>query len=275
MPSLGKHQNTQLVKGLLVGDPGSGKTGGLTSLVAAGYKLRIADFDNLLGSLVSFVQKECPDKIDNVTYQTFTDKMAGTAIPLQMIGQSMKVNPNIVGVPKAYPDFLKQLNHWKTEDEDLGKPESWGPECIFVLDSLTACSSAAFRYAQGMNPSAKEGQTYFYAAQQLITNLLSLLASKDFATNVLVLAHLDYREQQPGMFKGFPRAVGQALHTQIGAYFNCVLMAESQGRSKVIRTMTNGVVDLKNPLAHKLPDTLPLETGLATFFKEVTSTSQQ
>lgn len=269
MPSLDNHQNTQLVKGLIIGDPGAGKTGGLTSLVRAGYKLRIYDFDNLLGSLVQFVRKDCPGNLANVAYQTFTDKMKGNENPLQMVGGRMNVPAFNDGIPTAFVKCLKQLNHWKCEGEDLGKPGEWGADTVVVLDSLTTLSSAAYRYVQGMNPGAKEPQAQFFAAQQLIINLLTLLCSENFATNVLVLAHIHYQDNHLNIQKGFPRSVGSALNQQIGAYFNCVLMAESQGQKRQLRTNSNGIVDLKNPVSFKLPDTLPLETGLATFFETV------
>jgi hypothetical protein len=240
--------------------------------VKAGYKLRIYDFDNLLGSLAQFVMKECPDKMSNVAYQTFTDKMKGNANPVQMIGARLNVQPLVDGIPKAFANALVQLNHWKTPTEDLGVPSTWGPDTVVVIDSLTAMCSAAFRYVQGMNPLAKEPQAQYFAAQQLIVNVLALLASEQFNVNVLVLAHIAYDKNHLEITKGFPRSIGSALNSQIGAFFNCVLMVESQGGGRrVIQTESNGVVDLKNPISFKVGKTLPLESGMADFFKAVTS----
>ena len=271
MPSLTSLKKATLVKCLYMGDPGAGKTGSLTSLVKAGYKLRIYDFDNLLGSLIQYVMKECPDKADNVVAQTFTDKMKGVDTPMMMTGAAMKVMPFTDGTPKAFSNALKQLTHWKTPEEDLGSPSTWGQDTIVVIDTLTTMSSAAFRYVQAMNPAAKEPQSYYFAAQQLLVNVLSLLASDSFGTNVLVLAHVDYTENHLNIQKGFPRSMGRALNSQIGAFFNCVLLAESTGSRRQIRTNSNGIVDLKNPVAFKVPDTLPLESGLATFFEAILS----
>jgi hypothetical protein len=281
MPSISQHQSLDLVKGLVLGDAGAGKTGGLLSLVKAGYKLRIYDFDNLLGSLTQLVLKECPELADNVKFQTFTDKMKGVDMPLIMNGGSAKVMPFVSGTPDAFVRGLKQLNHWKYTDpeskevEDLGNPAEWGKDTIVVIDTLTTVSAAAFRYAQAMNPAGKEQQAYYFSAQQMVTNLISLLCSKDFATNVLVLAHINYDKNHMEITKGFPRSIGSALNDQIAAYFNCVLAVESQGSGaavkRQIRTNSTGIVDLKNPVSFKVPDTLPLETGLATFFKAVTT----
>ena len=269
MSSLAQYKKQQLVKGLYLGDAGSGKTGSLVSLVEAGYKLRIYDFDNLLGSLIEQIRRVDDKLLDLVYAQTFTDKMKGVDIPLVMQGAAVKVMPFTDGTPKAFSSALKQLNHWKTETEDLGNPATWGPDCIVVIDTLTTMSAAAFRYAQAMNPAAKEPQTYYFSAQQMITNVLALLASESFATNVLVLAHVDYSSNHLNIQKGFPRSIGSALNSQISAFFNCVLLAESSTGKRQIRTNSNGIVDLKNPISHKVPDTLPLETGLATFFKSL------
>lgn len=253
-----------------MGDPGSGKTGSMASLVAAGYKLRIYDFDNLLGSLAQFVKKTCPDLIGNVSYQTFTDKMKGNNQPVSMIGNRLDVRPMVDGVPKAFSSALTQLNHWKTADgEDLGVPGEWGPKTFVVIDSLTRMCECAFRYVQAMNPMAKEPQAQYHAAQQLIQQVLALLASEQFGVNVLVLAHINYTENHLQITKGFPRSVGSALNSVIGSYFNCVLMAETQGTKRVIQTESNGIVDLKNPISFKVAKTLPLETGLAEFVKAI------
>jgi hypothetical protein len=63
MPSLDKHQSSEFTKLLLEGDSGSGKTGSLASLVAAGFKLRVLDMDNGLDSLANAVKRTCPDKL--------------------------------------------------------------------------------------------------------------------------------------------------------------------------------------------------------------------
>jgi hypothetical protein len=265
VPSLAALATTQLVKGLYLGSPGSGKTGSLTSLVKAGYKLRIYDFDNLLGSLIQFARRECPDKLDNVMAQTFTDKMKGTSVPVMMVGGYAKVLPFTDGQPTAFINGLTQLNHWKTDTEDLGSPSTWGQDTFVIIDSLTSMSESAFRYAQALNPGGKETQVYYFTAQQLIKNVISLLTSKDFDTNVLVLAHIDYSQNEQGLQKGFPRTIGSALNSVIGGYFNSIFMAETVGARRQIRTSGAGLIDLKNPVSFTVKEVLPLETGLADF----------
>jgi hypothetical protein len=79
MPSLDKHQSSEFTKLLLEGDSGSGKTGSLASLVAAGFKLRVLDMDNGLDSLANAVKRTCPDKLSgNVEFRTLRDKRRAT-----------------------------------------------------------------------------------------------------------------------------------------------------------------------------------------------------
>jgi len=200
--------------------------------------------------------------------------MEGKDMPVVMIGNSMRVPSFAKGVPTAFVSALKQLTKWKTSDEDFGNPGSWGKDHIIVIDSLTNMAQAAYRYAMAMNPGGREGQVFYGVAQSLVLNTIQLLFSEQVATNVLVLAHIDYRENELEIMKGFPRSIGQALNSQIGAYFNCVLLAQKSGQGtsikRLIKTNSTGIVDLKNPVAFKVADELPLETGLATYFKAVT-----
>lgn len=269
MAQLADQASTNLVKGLILGDGGSGKTSALLALVQAGYTLRIYDFDNLLKPLVELIRKHCPERIGQVQVQTFTDKFKGLETPVAMIGNSLKVLPNVLGTPKAYSNAMKQLTHWKDGEEDFGDPSTWGEQVVVVIDSLTNAAAAAFRYVQAMNPAAKEPQTYYFAAQNLIMNLIYLLCSENFATHVLVLAHLNYEKNDEGqLLKGFPKSVGSALNTSIATNFNTALLVAKEGSSRKIFTKSTGLIDLKNPAVFAdLPDRLPAETGLATYFE--------
>jgi hypothetical protein len=91
MPNLKDHQSSQFTKLLLIGDSGSGKTGALTSLVGAGYKLRIWDFDNGLDPLVQHVRRTAVDKLGNIEYHTLRDRK-----------KSSPIGPVIDGPPKAF-----------------------------------------------------------------------------------------------------------------------------------------------------------------------------
>src|ERR1700690_2534917 len=101
MPSIAEHQSNLYTKLLLLGDAKSGKTTSLASLVAAGYKLRILDMDNLLDGLKERVMAECPEKAENVDFVTIRDKY-----------KTGPLGPQIDGTAKAFIQEMKMLDHW-------------------------------------------------------------------------------------------------------------------------------------------------------------------
>lgn len=241
---------------LLEGDSGSGKTGALTSLVKAGYLLRILDMDNGLETLKTFAAREAPSRLDNVEYRTLRDSYKASA-----------AGPVINGRPTAFVDALKMLDRWKYDNVDLGSPGTWGADTILVVDSLTFLSDAAFAWAVGLNPSAKDPRQWYGQAQDAIEKVLALLTSPNFETNVIVTSHIRYVDNPDGTRKGYPTAVGSALSPVIPRYFNSVAMARTSASGKrTIQTATTAMVDLKNPKPFDMKETYPIETGLADFF---------
>lgn len=255
MPSLAQHQSNSFTKMLLEGDSGSGKTGALTSLVAAGYQLRILDMDNGLETLKQFINKECPDKIEQVEFRTLRDSYKSSAL-----------GPVVAGTPKAFVDALKLLDKWKYDDIDLGVPAEWGTDCILVVDSLTFLSDAAFIWAQGLNSNAKDPRQWYGQAQDAVEKVLALLTSSNFETNVIVISHIKYVEREDGTTKGYPTAVGSALSPVIPRYFNSVALCQTKGGKRTIQTAATSMIDLKNPKPFEMLPSYPISTGLAEFF---------
>ncbi|MDE2104198.1 MAG: AAA family ATPase [Patescibacteria group bacterium] len=267
MPSLAQHQSNDFTKLLIEGDSGSGKSGSLTSLVKAGYKLRILDFDNGLEPLKQFVLRDCPDKIDNVEFRTLRDKV-----------KASPEGPILDGMAKAFIEGVKMLDRWKYKTDegievDLGKPATWGPDCILVLDSMTFMGDAAMNWREQLSPkTSKKGTEYdgravFYDAQKAIEDVIALLTSEAFRTNVIVLTHIRYMTGEDGRQKGYPTAVGKALGPTIPRYFNSVALCQtSAGGKRTIQTVATAMIDLKNPKPFAMAPSYPIETGLADFF---------
>lgn len=249
MPTLDNHQSSSFTKLIYIGDSGTGKTGSLVSLVAAGYKLKILDMDNGLDFLVAAIRKECPDKLSAVEYETYRDEYRAT-----------KAGPMIKGGARAFVDALTKLEEWsKIED----------PNTIFVLDSGSAFGRSAFEWAKGMNPMSKDPRQWYFAAQQGVETTIAMLTGEEFRMNVIIISHVNYKEIVEGVNKGYANFVGSALGPTIPKYFNTMILAESIGAGKNtkrrIKTLPTGVIDLKiaNPTADA---EYPLETGLATIF---------
>lgn len=259
MPDLSARPGNSLAKVMLIGDSGSGKTGSLVSLVKAGYKLRILDMDNGLDSLVLQMQNQCPERMGQVSYQSFRDEYKAD------ISKGLVV----AGRAKAYVNMLKALNEW----DDGTVPAEWGPDTIFVLDSLTAIGRAAFNWAASLDPTARDKRQWFFSAQQSIETLLDMLTGEGFQTNVIVISHVQIVERPDGSVKGYASSIGSALGPKIPKFFNTLLATESKGIGdnvkRTIQTRPTTMLDLKVPDEEHVSKQLPLNTGLADVFKSL------
>lgn len=253
MPKLSDHQSNQFQKVLLAGDAMSGKTGSLVSLVKAGYKLRILDFDNKLDILKQLVQRECPEMLDNIDFVTVRDKF-----------KAGPQGPVLDGSPKAFPTAMKYLDNWP----EFGKPAEWGPNCILVIDSLSRLCDAAFDFNMAVMPAklSADPRAVYGAAQDATETVLATLTSEAFQTNVIVIAHVLYMELPDGSTKGFPQGVGQKLSPKIPQYFPSYVLYTNKGGKRKIITTSTPLVDLANPAPFKIEKEYPIETGLADIF---------
>jgi AAA domain len=258
MPNLSAHPSTELVKLLLLGDSKSGKTGSLVSLVAAGYKLRILDFDSLLDILRYKVMEICPALVDNVEFRTLRDAVKAG------LGGAI-----IDGKPKAWISAIKMLDHWRYDDVDLGVPGSWGPDAILVIDSLSRLCDSAYDYHESIAPIGKsgeyDGRAVYGSAQDDVEKVLGMLTSPGFNTNVIVICHGVYMEQPDGTFI-FPQGVGQKLSPKIPQYFPNYVRYINRGGKRTIQLESDSLIHLGNARPSQMPKTLPIETGLADFF---------
>lgn len=264
MPTLSDHQSNKFTKLLLIGDSKSGKTGSLVSLVKAGYKLRILDFDNLLDVLKYYVQRECPEMMGNIEYRTLRDKLKAT--PLGYI---------IDGKPTAFATAIRMLDNWKYKDEegnetDLGVPAEWGPDCILVIDSLSRLCDAAYDFREPLTPRGKSGdydaRAVYGDAQDAVEKMLADLTSDGFQTNLIVIAHIQYMDLPDGTKKGYPQGVGQKLSPKIPQYFPSVVLYTNRGGHRTIQTNSSPLIDLANPAPFAMEPSYPVEDGLAKFF---------
>lgn len=257
MATLDQHIGSKFVKLLYVGDSGVGKTGSLAPLVTElGIKLHILDYDNGVQILKSFVPS---DKWNLIDVETRRDKYKASKRGAYTV-------PVISGIPAAFTDGLGLLEKW-TDGTD---PSKWGKDRVLILDSGSGLGRAAYEWAKYMAPTVKDPRQWFYTAQQGVEDVISLLTSEAFETNVIVISHIRYQEGDNNSRKGYPNTVGAALGPIIPRYFNTLIQAEVSGSGKnarrVIRTLPTGVVDLKTPEPFKLNEDLPLGSGLATIF---------
>lgn len=261
MAPLSGHRGSKIVKLIYLGDSGVGKTGSLVSLVEAGYKLKILDVDNGLNILRAFIKKQCPERMGQVDYETRRDRYKATTS-----------GPVVDGIPKCFSQCAALLTKWS----DGSDPSQWGEDTVFVLDSFTHISNAALEWAKALNPGAKDQRSWYRVGQNALENILSLLTSEAFNTNVIVTAHVQLIESADGGTKGYVNSIGKALGPVVPTYFNTMVLARSRGEGtnvkRSILTVPTAMLDLKNPKPFEVKDVLPLETGLATLFTTLKET---
>lgn len=260
MPPLTDHSTSDFVKMMLIGHSGAGKTGALTSLAKAGYRIRVLDLDNGLDALVHHIKAECPEALKRIDYMSFRDSWK--------VGPA---GPQVVGAPKAFVNAVKALDKW----EDGSVPSEWGGESILVIDSLTNLGRAAFAWAQQMNPTAKEPRQWYGAAQNALENVISTATGEDFRTNLIVMSHIDLITMPDGTTQGFATSIGKALGPKIPRYFNTLVALEAKGSGanvkRVLRTLPTGLLTLKNPAPMKVEAEYSISTGLAQLFEKLKS----
>ena len=261
MPSLTEHQSNLFTKVLFLGDSKSGKTTALWSLVKAGYKLRILDFDNLLDPFKERLLAECPSKIEGVEYRTLRDKYKTGPLGVTLDGPA-----------KAFVDAMKMLDHWKYDDIDYGKPKDWGSDCILVIDSLSRLCDAAYDFHDMIikpgKSGDKDGRAVYGQAQDAVEMVLANLTSATFGTNVIVICHGQYMEQADGTLKIFPQGVGQKLSPKIPQYFPVYIRLKKLGEKRALQLESDATIDLAMPKLKAFETkTLDVDTGLAQIFE--------
>jgi AAA domain len=255
MPNMADRKNDPLVRALLIGDSGGGKTGALTSLVATGYNLFIADFDNGLDVLASLVRRQVPDRLSQIEYETFRDKhkvMGDKLVPLDASAWTKGIR------------YIEKI----TQMKDLSGND------VLVIDSLSFAAKAALAHILKMNGRLTMApyQSDYGEAQKLVEGLVALLTDPAISCNVICTAHVNYQgDEEAGVpTKGLPAMIGKAINPIIPRYFNHTLLARQIGAEgalkRYIHTQTFGNIELKNTNPGVIKSRYPLETGLADYF---------
>lgn len=277
MPKGSDYKATQVTKMLLVGQSGSGKTGALASLLAAGYNVRVLDFDNGVETLINLLtDAKSPypkDAISRLDYITLTDEYENVAGKL------------VCKKASAWPKMASMLENWVDGDQRLGKITTWSSRDILVFDTLTRLSSAALNFYLGLNGwlgksrSQNEARRDVWAAQQMIEGLLQMIYDKTVQCNIIMNSHIVYVDDEgsgPSLEgerkpqQGFPSSIGKALGPKIPTYFNTVLLAKKDpAGGRWLHTKAGDLVNLKNSAPLRVADRYKIDDGLAKYFEAV------
>jgi len=236
------HQSSDLVKLLIVGNSGSGKTGSLASLATAGFRLFICDFDNGLDILLDPTVL-APEFRKNIFFKALQDR-------------PVKVGDKLIQRATAWQDFQKAMGDWKEEVDgksiSMGNVTTWGRNDILVVDSLTFATQRAFDDALQLGGRlGQRAQIQDYgAALESIEATLELLYGSATTCNVIMTAHLMMQgDEISGAKKALPNVLGQKLAPKVPRFFNNMILAEKQamGNSakRRFKTVGTAMVDLK------------------------------
>lgn len=262
MPSLAEHPSSKVVKMMLVGDSGAGKTGALASLVDAGYKLRILDFEAGLDPLVGHIQDK--DKLANVEYETLKDEF-------KIVGTNLAVK-----TAPAFQRAMALLQDWNGK----GPVQTWeDPEhTVLVIDTIGSMARAGFNMVLKANnvlmPMGTRGgpeTSHWGAAMDNIDRLLDNVTSPELVPcHLIVTAHITYQEREgEGAVKAFPELFAKSQNPKAGRRFNNLISLSMTGGERSFKTKKDGLIVCKT--SKPLKDKYKIESGLAEIFADLLS----
>lgn len=270
MPSLDDIKTKSPVKAIIAASSGLGKTGLLWSLAKAGFNLKIYDCDRGSQILASLL-KDDPAARKRVEVSVFTDKLRGTSTGYAKADDKEKL---------AWIRFLEALNKWP--DDPATGPQTWGPDTVMVVDSLTILGRHALLYSQKMNGTQgkKPEWTDYGNAQAQLQSMFGMLYSDYVNCHVLYLTHVSTVHDSDGNFIGaFPSSIGKALNEVLPRYVNNILTMKLVGMganakrylstvstSNQIITRTEDLTVAKEYLA---ADGTTPKPALAEFFRDL------
>lgn len=256
MPAMTEHESNKIVKALCAADSGAGKTGALASLIDAGLKVRIVDFDNGLSVLKGYVKDK--SKLANVHY-------------VDDLQDEMQLIAGRIGVKKA-PAFQRAMDALDKGGEkywgaDIPPLKDWGEDTVLVWDSLSTSGRASLQMvmqANGAGMKAPEIQHYGIAMDN-IEKLLMMLTSSMVRCHVIINTHITSIE---GTAKLYPEALGSKLSPKVARYFDNMFSLSITGGKRTFKTEKDGLLALKAGVP--LKEIYPIETGWVDIFKAIT-----
>lgn len=258
------------LKALLQGDPGTAKTGSLASLVGAGYRVILADFDGNPEPLLAHVPA---DKRGNVLVVPFADTLS--------VDSEGAISRSGSSACRAFTRFLSRGT------AETGPPKEWGRETVLVLDSLSAFADSAERLALELNRGVTRDGAHIGVLAGEIETALSLMMGRQLQCHRVVVAHLKLIAPRPESSYGtetdlqkqikreiaalqetayFPNIPGMAVARTLARFFNTALLFETDRKGRrVIRTTPVTGYTIKCPVP--VADPLPIETGMLTLMQ--------
>ena len=242
MPTLRDHPGNDRVQSIILGESGSGKTGLLSTLANAGYRLAVLDFDNGLDILKNGGYLK-GDAADRIFFETLaTDD------------------------PASIEHMQKLINEWP----GLGALTTWGAKDVLVIDSGTFMSNAMEIYCEKRKGPFKDPRQLMGACKEALCTLFEFLRGPKVRCNVIVNTHLRFVENDQGIQKAYPSFIGQAFPRIAGSYFNNMWRIDVKpgpDGTRVIRTRADSVTALKCSAPNAVKVEEPFD--LASLFSKI------
>jgi len=273
MPTIRDHHSKKIFRGMLMGDPGCGKTGSLISLIQERKRFGIErflflDWDDGMDIIAAHLNEE---DAGCVYYETLRDVLKATQVGV------------VIKDACAFPRGMALLNNWKqpAHSIDLGPSGRWGSETVLINDTITGLGDAAMNFAKS-SENIEDDWRATGAGMRLQDKLVQMLVTLN--CHIIVNSHVRYmggggRRQEvskDGTVKAikevdsnidgqaYPSALGRVLPPTLGRHFNTILEIKLVGKYRKIRTVPEDRMNLKIPF--KIRDELPQETGMVEVF---------
>lgn len=276
MPDFDQYPESDLIKMLYLGDTGSGKTGSLVSLAAAGYNVRILDLDKGAQIIKGYVTDPTSPYLKPRPGLWAGDPGIAKRMNFVTIQEDYTAKGGqMIPAGKQWGRMMDQLTEWKDGDKSYGRLEKWSSKEVLVIDSFSRYCDARMNFELVLNARAVSGrqQQDYFKVQSAVEQSLELLVGPAVNCHVILACHVEYIEKDDKSVRGMPQAMGRALGPKIGQHFNHALLAQTKGQGTGIKrqilTQTTGVIDLKNANPLRVKPEYELETGLLEYFQAV------
>lgn len=223
---------------LLMGGSGTGKTHSITTLIRAGLEVFMLATEPDATSVVQ--DAILREKLPLEKFHWHGVKAANTGIS-SLLDMAKKVKiMDFESVTKLKSGIGKESQNQFIEvlqsienfvDDKDGKPygnvTTWGPDRVFVIDSLSGLNTMAWKLTIGNRPTAAQGE--WGIAQNILFDLINELVSTCQCYFVL-LAHVDREtDEVTGGSKIMVASLGKKLAPRLTPIFSEVIMAVREG----------------------------------------------
>ena len=227
---------------LIEGAAGTGKTYALGTLVdwagANGKEVFVLFVENGLETLIGYwTDRGLPVPANLHYHSTLTKPISLSALikaadnvgKLSYEGLSKMSDPNRGGDNNAFYKILTACADFPDDrtGKKFGAVDSWGIDKVFVIDSLSELSNAAFKMVIGNKPTAS--QPDYGVAQNNLMNFLRL-CTQGIPCICAITAHVARETDEiTGGVKLMTKAIGKALANEIPQLFSDVIYTVRDG----------------------------------------------